>query len=168
MKTVAKKTDKKALIIFDLVVGILVGIFGGIVVPVLIFCLDPEFLTNIYIWITAIGLLLFFGLITYATAIRPLMLFKKSKEIQAETDGEYIYFYGNKEAKIPLKEMEGTSIDIQVPYLLSHEFIIHLVSEQYGKLIINVPNYGKYKLYYIANAKDVMYEIKNLIETKLN
>lgn len=167
MKPIAKKTEKKFLIIFDLVVGVLTGIFGGIIVPILIFCLDPSFLTNVYIWITALGLLLFFGLISYFASFRPLMIFKKAKSIQAETDGEYIYFHGNKEAKIPLKEMEGTSIDISIPYLLSHEFIIHFVSEQYGKVIVDVPNYGVYKLYYVSNAKDVMMDIKKLIEDNL-
>lgn len=167
MKTIARKTEKKFLIIFDLIIGVITGIFGGIVVPVLIFCLDPSFLTNIYIWITVLGLFLFFGLITYFVSLRPLMIFKKTKNIQAETDGEYIYFHGNKEAKILLKEMEGTSIDISIPYLLSHEFIIHFVSEQYGKVIINVPNYGKYKLYFVSNAKDVMMDIKKVIEDNL-
>lgn len=166
MKTIAKKTTKMTLIIIDLVIGILMTIIGFVILPVIMFTSEAELYKEPFMWGIVIVGMAFFGLVGYFANIRQLSLYKKSKEVQAETDGEYLYLYGNKEAKIPLKDMKEAEIDAVIPYMLSHEFLIHLVSDRYGKVVIKVPNYGKYKLYFISDVKETVQNIYSLIQSK--
>lgn len=164
MKVIAKKTERKALILINLVIGVLILGAAFIVLPLGIFLKDPELLKNVYLVVTVLIAMLFFGLVGYFGFIRQLVLFKKAPAIQAETDGTYLYIYGKKEAKIPLKDLAGGDAVEVIPYIMSYEFIIHLISEEYGKVVLKVPNYGKFKLYFISKARDVAVEFLELIQ----
>lgn len=166
MKVIAKKTKKIALVVIDLIIGIIMTLLGFVILPVIMFTSDAQLYKEPLMWIIVVVGMLFFGLVGYFANIRQLILYKKSKDVQAETDGEYLYLYGNKEAKIPLADMKEAELDAVIPYMLSHEFIIHLVSDKYGKVVIKVPNYGKYRLYFISDANETVQYIYSLIQSK--
>lgn len=166
MEVVARKSQKMGLVIIQFIVGILLTGVGFIIIPIVLFGSDPEAVKDPFIWLVALICMAFFGLVGYFADIRQLILFKKSPDVQAETDGEYLYIHGKKEAKIPLVDMKDAELDSVEPYVMSHEFIVHLFSERYGKVIIKVPNYGKYKLYFISESKAVVLKISNLVIEK--
>lgn len=155
MTVIARKTEKKAMLMLELAAGIIIMAAAVFVLPISVFSDDPTLLKNGYVWGAVIVGMLFFGLVGLFGFVRPFFLFRKLPQVQAETDGSYLYIYGKKEAKIHLAEMDGTYVNCETPYIMSSEFIAHLFSEQYGTVIIKVPNYGKYKLYYVARAKEV-------------
>lgn len=168
MKVLAQKTEKKILFIFDFIIGILIMIVGVVLLPVIIYTTDPELFKE---WIIILLLLIempFFILVGYFANIRQIFLYKKAPKIQAETDGQYLYLHGKQEIKIPLSDMKDAELDAVIPYRMSREFIIHLLSEKYGKVVIKVPNYGKFKLYFISGAEEVVQEIYRLIAEKNN
>ena len=159
MKTLVKKMDKLGLLKFVLIYYAVIYIALALVMPVTIVILDPTLFLNPTILCIVIGIALFFGLIGYFTFIRPYFVYKKLPNVLAETDGEFVYFHGKKEAKIPLKELKYAEVDVHVPYLFQpgflREFIIHIFSSNYGDVFLEVPNYGKFKMPFVANAEDV-------------
>ena len=78
----------------------------------------------------------------------------------AETDGEYLYIHTKKEAKIPLSEIEMATVYVDLPYslvnkeVLLYNLIVHLGSENYGTVILELPGHGNYKMRFAANAED--------------
>lgn len=164
MKVIARKTSKITLVIIDLVIGVIMMLGGFIILPVIIFTSDANLVQEPLAWALVAGEMVFFGLVGYFAYIRQLLLYKKSKEVQAETDGEYLYLHGNKEAKIPLTELKDAYIDSVVPYMLSYEFVLHLISDGYGKVVIEVPKHGTYKLYFISDVKETVQEMYALIQ----
>lgn len=167
MKVLAQKIQSKTLLTLELLVGAVIMAAAFVAMPIGTFYNNKELLTNGYVWAAVIVGMLFFGSVGFFLFIYPYLLFRKMPEVQAETDGTYLYIHSKKEAKIPLAEMEGTYLDAEIPYIMNSGFIVHLFSDRYGKVIIKVPGYGKYKLYFIANAKEVPAQIAALIESKL-
>lgn len=162
MRTLAEKTKMNTIILLDLVIGIVMLIGAVIVLPIGVFSIDKELLTNAFVWAVVLVAMLFFGVVGFWRYLRPFILFLKMPKVQAETDGEYLYLHSTKEEKIPLKDMKKAKIDVTIPYMLSHEFVIHLLSERYGKITIKVPKHGKFRLYHIANAQQAADEIAAL------
>ena len=117
-------------------------------------------------------IMLMFGLFAYFLFIRPYFIYRKSPDVLAETDGEYLYLYGKKQAKIPLSELEGASVFVSLPFLYSKEFIavlmIHLFSEQYGDLTLDVPGYGSYKLRFVSNVRETADELLTFLNESVN
>ena len=74
-----------------------------------------------------------------------------------ETDGEYVYIHGKKQAKIPLSDIEGAVVTYHLPFIYSTELIAvlltHLFSEKYGDLSLDVPGYGSYRLRFVSRVK---------------
>lgn len=167
MKVIAQKTTQATMLMAELIIGMVIMIAACIGLPIGAFYNNPELLSNGYLWGAVIVGMLIFGLIGFFGFIRPYVLFRKLPEVQAETDGTYLYIHSKKEAKIPLADMEGTYLDAETPSYMSRELITHLLSDRYGTVIINVPKYGKYKLYFIANARNVPACLLSLIESKL-
>lgn len=167
MEIIARKTRQTLVLKLHLIIGAVIMTAAFIALPIGVFSIDKEFFTNIYIWITVILAMLFFGCVGFFGFIYPFFLFRKLPDIQAETDGTYLYIHSKKEAKIPLAEMEGTYLDAEIPNLMNREFFVHLLSDLYGKVIIKVPGYGKFKLYYISDARSVPARLASLIESKL-
>ena len=167
MKTLVSKMNKLGLLKFVLIYYAVIYIALALVMPVTIVVLDPTLFLNPTILCIVIGIALFFGLIGYFTFIRPYFVYKKLPNILAETDGEYVYFHGKKEAKISLNDLSYCYIDVHVPHVFQHgfirEFIIHKFSSNYGSIILDVPSYGTVKLNFVANAQDVAKELLNYI-----
>lgn len=155
MTVLARKIKSSPALTLYLIVGAVIMGAAFLVLPIGVFTRTPELLTNPYMWGAVLIGMLFFGSFGYFLFLRPYFQFRKTPQIQAETDGTYLYIYGKKEAKIPLAQMEGTYLDASCPYMRSHEFLVHLFSEQYGTVIIEVPKQGKYKLPFVADARRV-------------
>lgn len=167
MEVIAQKAKSVTVLMIELITGAVIMLAAFIILPIHIFSIDKELLSNGFVWGVVIVCMLFFGSVGFFGFIRPYFLFRKLPDVQAETDGTYLYIHSTKEAKIPLAEMEGTYLNAELPYIMSRGFLVHLLSDKYGKVIINVPGYGKYKLHFIAGAYDVPARLAALIESKL-
>ena len=167
MKILVTKMDKLGLLKFVLIYYAIIYIALALVMPVTILVLDPTLFLNPTILCIVIGIALFFGLIGYFTFIRPYFVYKKLPNVLAETDGEFVYFHGKKEAKISLNDLSYCYMDVDVPYVFQHgfirEFIIHKFSSNYGSITLNVPSYGTVKLQFVANAEEVAKELLDYI-----
>ena len=159
MKILVSKMNKLGLLKFVLIYYAVIYIALALVMPVTIVILDPTLFLNPTILCIVIGIALFFGLIGYFTFIRPYFVYKKLPKVLAETDGEYVYFHGKKEAKISLNDLSYCYMNVNVPHIFHpgflREFIIHKFSSDYGTIVLNVPSYGTIKLKFVANAEDV-------------
>lgn len=167
MKAIARKTKRKTILRVELILGMVIMAAACVALPIGVFSIDLTFFTNIYIWGVLLLGMLFFSLVGFFCFVRPYFLFQQLPEVQAETDGTYLYIYSKKQAKIPLADMGGAYLDAHTPYMMSREFIVHLLSEQYGTVIIKVPKYGTYKLYFISGAAEIPHVIAALVKTKL-
>ena len=105
MKTLVSKMDRLGLLRFVLIYYAIIYAALALVLPVAILILDPSLFLNPTILGIVIIVVLFFGLIGYFTFIRPYIVYKKLPKVLAETDGEYVYFHGKKEAKISLNDL---------------------------------------------------------------
>ena len=80
-------------------------------------------------------------------------------EIQAEYDDEFLYIHSKKEAKIPLAELSYVQITAELPFLLHESFLreilIHLCSDEYGRIDLDIDGFGSYKLYFVPHAEDM-------------
>ena len=167
MKTLVSKMEKLGLLRFVLIYYAIVYIALALVMPITILILDPNLFLNPTILGIVILIVLFFGLIGYITFIRPYFVYKKLPNVLAETDGEYVYFHGKKEAKISLIDLSYCYVDVHVPYVFQQgfirEFIIHKFSSDYGSITLDVPSYGTVKMQFVANAQDVANELLEYI-----
>ena len=168
MKILAKKTKYLSVFVLELILGMIIMAAAIIGMPVGVYFLDSALFTNLPFVGFVMAVMLGFALVGYFFFVRPYLIYCKMPEIQAETDGEYLYIHSKKEAKIPFCAMDGAYINSEIPNFMSNEFIIHLLSEQYGNVVIEVPEYGKYRLYYVSNAQNVAREIISLAESKIN
>ena len=119
---------------------------------------DPSLLLDPYVLgVMLIGMLAF-GLGAYFLFVRPCFFYRKMPDVLAETDGEYLYIHGKKEAKIPLSKLESATVYVQLPYIYQKEFlsefIIHIFSEYYGTVILEIPGYGNFKMRFVSNAEE--------------
>ena len=168
MKLIAKKTVHHSMFVMELIWGMLITTAAVVVTPIWIMCVDITLFTNLPFVGFILAMMIIFSLASYFFFIRPYQIYRKMPEIQAETDGEYLYIHSDKEAKIPLAEMENTYVEPDIPSIVTNQFFIHLLSERYGNVTIDVPNYGKYKLYYVAHAEEVANSIVDIILEKID
>ena len=167
MKTLVTKMDKLGLLKFVLIYYAVIYIALALVMPVTILILDSSLFLNPTILGIVIGIALFFGLIGYFTFIRPYIVYNKLPQVLAESDGEFVYFHGKKEAKISLNDLSFCYMDVHVPHVFQHgflrEFIIHKFSSNYGSVTLDVLSYGSVKLQFVANVEDVAKELLDYI-----
>lgn len=168
MKVIARKTKYMTVLTLELILGAVMMAVSVIGVPIGMAYTDINLLLNPYGLGLTLAIMIGFTLVGYFSFVRPYQIYCKMPEVQAETDGTYLYLHGKKEAKIPLCDMEGAYIDSHLPNIMSSDFLVHLLSEQYGHIIIEVPNYGKYKLYFISRAQDAASVIIALADSRLN
>lgn len=168
MKVLAKKTRHFSILILQFILGMLTTTAVVVGLPAGIYYLDSSLFANLPFMAIILGIMGVFALVGYFFFMRPYQIYRKMPEIQAETDGEYLYIHSKKEATIPFAAMEGAYINAEIPNFMSRQYIIHLFSEQYGDVVIDVPNYGKYKLYFVSEAQDVAAMIVALAEEKIN
>jgi hypothetical protein len=159
--------EKMGLLRFVLIYYAVIYIALALVMPITILILDASLFLNPTILGMVIIAVLFFGLIGYFTFIRPYFVYKKLPNVLAETDGEYVYFHGKKEAKISLVDLSYCYMDVDVPHIFHpgflREFIIHKFSSDYGTIVLNVPSYGTVKMQFVANVQTVSKELLNYI-----
>jgi hypothetical protein len=141
----------------QLILGSVVMVAAMIALPVAMMMGDPSLLLNPYVLGVVLVGMLMFGSFAYFLFIRPYFIYRKLPDVLAETDGEYLYIHGKKEAKIPLSDLDGASTFVHLPFLYSNELIAvlltHLVSEKYGDLDLDVPGYGSYKLRFASDVR---------------
>lgn len=172
MKILVKKMNSFGILKVQMIVGSIVMVAAMIALPVTIMMGDSSMLLNPYVLgVVLIGMLMF-GLFAYFLFIRPYFTYRKSPEVLAETDGTYLYIHGNKEAKILISELEGTSTFVHFPFLYSNELVAtlltFLLSEKYGDLDIDIPGYGSYKLKFVSNVQEIADEFIAFINEEIN
>ena len=158
MNILVKKMSAFGILTVQMILGAVVMIAAMIMLPVGIGMGDPTLLTNPYIiGVVIIGMLMF-AAFAYFLFIRPYFLYRKLPEVLAETDGEYVYLHGKKEAKIPLSDFAGAVVTYHLPFIYSKEAIATLLtyfmSENYGDLSLDVPGYGSYKLCFVSKVQE--------------
>ena len=172
MKTLVEKISKPSLLAVELVAGSILMVAAMLLLPIGILCIDPALLLNPYVLgVVLIGMLMF-GLVGYFIFIRPFLLFRKMPAVQAETDGEFLYIHAKKEAKIPLAELTSATVYVELPYLLQKEFLdeilVHLFSEKYGNILLEVPGHGNYRMYFVSHVQETADELIRFIEKAMN
>lgn len=172
MKILVKKVANPVLLKLELILGVIIMAAAMIVLPVGVISIDVNLILNGYVLGVVLVGELFFGLVGYCIFIRPFLLHRKLPEIQAETDGEFLYIHSKKQAKIPLAELNQATIYVELPYLIQKEFIseflIHLCTEKYGKLILEIPGFGTYKMYFVSYVQDTADNLIRFIDNKIN
>lgn len=168
MNTLVKKMEKLGLLKLEMIGGTVFMALAMLGLPVSILFLDASLYTEpMVIGVVAIGML-FFGLVGYFVFLRPYILYRKLPEIQAQTDGEFLYIHANKEAKIPLNQIGEATVRVDLPYILQkeflREFVIHLFSGEYGTVILEIPGIGNYKMRFVANVHTVADELIRYIQ----
>ena len=172
MKPLVKKITKFGLLKLEIIVGTLLMAASVIGLPVAIMVTDITLMSYPIVWgILAIGML-FFASVAFLCFIRPYLLYRKAPAIQVETDGEFLYIHTKKEAKIPLADLSDITVHVWLPYLYQKEFldeiVLHLFSEKYGDILLNVPGYGTYRMRFVSQVKDTADELVNFICDAVN
>ena len=173
MKVLVKKMEKLGLLRLVLIFYAIIMIALGFAIPITMIAIDITLMVNPTILALSIIDVLFFGSLGYFTFIRPYVIYRKLPKVLVETDDEFLYIHSIKEAKIPLTELKDAEVYVHVPYLFQpgflREFIIFIFSYNYGDVFLEVPNYGKFKMPFIANAEDAAHELGRFISTnKIN
>ena len=120
MTVLVKKMSKFAILKFEMIIGALIMVAAMVMLPVGIMAEDVSLILNPYVFgVVAIGMVMF-GLFAYFLFMRPYFLYRKLPEVLAETDGEYLYIHGKKEAKIPLSDIEYANTFVHLPFLYSN------------------------------------------------
>ena len=157
MKVLVKKMSSFAILKAQMIFGAIIMLAAMILLPAGIAATDASLLLNPYVLGVVVMGMLMFGAFAYFLFIRPALVYRKSPEVLAETDGEYLYVYGKKQAKIPLSDLEGAVVTYYLPFIYSKELVAvlltHLFSENYGDLSLDVPGYGSYRLCFVSDVK---------------
>ena len=138
----------------------------------MLFVLDPAAWAEPFV----IGFVIFvsfcFGAVGFFCFLDPYLLYRKLPEIQAEADDEFLYIHAKKEAKIPLSEINEISVRFELPNIYQkeflREFLIHLFSEEYGKVILEIPGFGTYKMYFVPHAKEASDKLFYFLQDVMN
>ena len=157
MKLLVKKMSSFGILKAQMIFGAIVMAAAVIAPPIGIAKTDASLLLNPYVLgVVAVGMLMF-AAFAYFLFIRPFFTYRKSPEVLAETDGEYLYIYGKKQAKIPLSDLDGAVVTYHLPFIYSKELIAvlltYLFSDKYGDLSLDVPGYGSYRLCFVSDVK---------------
>ena len=159
MNILVKKMSSLKILKVELIFGTIFCAIAMIAIPVSIFCIAPDLLREPIAWGIALGIVLFFGLVGYGLFVRPYRLYLKLPDVQMEYDDEFLYIHSTKEAKIPLADLTYVTITAELPFLLHESFLreilIHLCSDEYGTIDLDIEGFGNYKLYFVPYAKDM-------------
>ena len=172
MNVLVRKMSSLKLLKVELIFGIIFSAIAMIGIPVSIFCIVPDLLREPLAWGIVFGIILFFGLVGYGLFFRPYRLYLKLPDVQLEHDDEFLYVHGKKEAKIPLAELTYVNITAELPFLLHESFLremlIHLCSDEYGRIDLDIDGFGSYKLYIVPHAKDIESELLGFFDSVMN
>ena len=172
MKVLVKKMSNLGLLAVQLIVGVLLMLAVIIALPVSILAQDATLMENPYVLGFVIITMVIFALIAFFLFIRPYIVYRKTPETLAETDGEFLYIHADKEAKIPFASLSSATVRVELPFLYQKDFIreivIHLFSEQYGDLVVEIPDYGTYKLRFVPRVQETADEFIAFIYQAIN
>ena len=172
MNVLVKKMSSLKLLKVELILGTIFSAIAMIAIPISIFCLAPELLREPLAWAIVLGVVLFFGSVGYFIFVSPYRLYLRLPEVQAEYDDEFLYIHSKKEAKIPLAELTYVNITAELPFLLHgsfwREILIHLCSDEYGRIDLDIDGFGSYKLYFVPHAEDMESELFRFFDGVMN
>ena len=172
MKQLVKKISKTSLLMIELIAGSIIMAAAMLILPISIISIDPALLLNPYVLGIVVFGMLMFGLVGFFIFIRPYLLYRKLPAVQAEFDGEFLYIHSKKEAKIPLAALNEATVYVELPYLLQKEFLdeilVHLFSEKYGNILLEVPGHGNYRMYFVSHVQETADELIRFIEKAMN
>ena len=172
MKVLVRKMSSLKLLKVELILGTIFSTLAMIGIPVSIFCIAPDLLREPLAWGLAFCILLFFGLVGYGLFVRPYRLYLKLPDVQLEYDDEFLYIHSKKEAKIPLAELTYVNITAELPFIFHESFlreiVIHLCSDEYGRIDLDIDGFGSYKLYFVPHAKNMESELFRFFDGVMN
>ena len=172
MKVLAKKMSSLGLLRLKLIIGTITMVTAMISLPVGIAIIDAALLLNPYVLGTIIAGMLFFGLVAFFGFIRPYLIYNKSPDVLVETDGEFLYIHSKREAKILLKDIELATVYVSLPFLFQNDFleelIIHLFSENYGTVHLDISGYRSFKLRFVSNVQDTGDNLIRFIQASID
>lgn len=172
MQTLVKKMNSFGILKVQMIIGAIIMVAAMFVLPIGIAVADISLLCNLYVLGTIVVVMLVFGLSAYFLFIRPYFIYRKLPDVLVETDGEYLYIHGKKEAKILLSELGGTTTFVHFPFLFSNEILAvlltFLLSEKYGDLDLDIPGYGSYKLQFVSDVQTTTDELISFINKSIN
>ena len=172
MKPLVRKMDSLKILKVELIGGTIFSAIALLGLPIGIFCVAPELLTEPIAWVIVLSGMLFFGMVGYFLFVRPYRLYLKLPKIQAEYDDEFLYIHSKKEAKIPLSELTYVNITAELPFLLHESFLremlIHFCSDEYGRIDLDIDGFGSYKLYFVPHAKAMEGELLRFFDGVMN
>ena len=157
MKPLVKKMKRLGLLKLQIVLGTLIMAAAVIGLPVGIMVTDITLFAYPIVWGVMLAGILFFAFAAFIGFIRPYLFYRKTPDVLAETDGKYLYVHAKKEAKIPLADLSDATVHVWLPFLIDEgflaEFIIHLFSERYGDVVLDVPGYGTYRMRFATDVR---------------
>ena len=172
MNVLVRKMSSLKILKVELIFGTIFSAIAMIGIPVSIFCIAPDLLKEPLAWGIALGIMLFFGLVGYGLFVRPYRLYLKLPDVQLEYDDEFLYIHSKKEAKIPLADLTYVNITAELPFLLHESFLreilIHLCSDEYGRIDLDIDGFGSYKLYFVPHAKEMEGKLLRFFDGVMN
>ena len=172
MNVLVRKMASLKILKVELIAGTIFSAVAMIGIPISLFCVAPDLLREPLAWGIALGIMLFFGLVGYGLFVHPYRLYLRLPEVQMEYDDEFLYIHSKKEAKIPLADLTYVHITAELPFLLHESFLreilIHLCSDEYGRIDLDIDGYGSYKLYFVPYAKDMEGKLLRFFNDAMN
>ncbi|MGN0812270.1 MAG: hypothetical protein ACI4MQ_02020 [Candidatus Coproplasma sp.] len=156
MKDIAKKTDFKIIIYFELAIGILCYLLIAVVTGLIIYFAVTGGFANVDTVVTIIILAVFYLFFLFGGwwLIHRFIVYRKSPQRLIWADGENLYFYSKTERKAALS-------DVQFVFAAPETLFIHIFGGGYG--IVKITVSGKtYKVYFVDEANRVPDEIAAL------
>ena len=172
MNVLVRKMASLKLLKLELISGIVFSALAMIGIPVSIFCITPALLVEPLAWVIVLAAIIFFGMVGYFLFVRPYRLYHELPDVQLEYDSEFLYIHGKKEAKIPLVELTYVNITAELPFIFHQSFLremlIHLCSEEYGRIDLDIEGFGSYKLYFVPHAEYMESELLRFFNAVMN
>ena len=160
------------LLRFELIYGIVLMTAAVIGLPVGVYCIDPKLFEEPLMLVILGAGMLFFLLVGGLGYVRRYVLYKKTPEVLAEYDDKYLYLYGKKKAKIPLAKLTEVTVDVDTGFIIQASFlrrmIIHLLSDQYGDLVLDIDGFGTYKLRFVSQVEDTSNRVLRFLDNAMN
>lgn len=173
MRIFVRKISKLGPLKYRMIGITLVSLAATVGLMAVFTMVDISLWLNPVVLLVFLGGMLFFGSVAYFFGIRPYFIYRSLPEVLVEADGEFLYIHNRKEAKIALCDIDEVTVDVDLPYSLVQdrfweELILHLCSERYGTVILEIPGHGKFKIRFAANAQeagDSLFDfLKNVVE----
>ena len=172
MRVLVRKMRSLGILKLEMLIGAIVMAAVVILLPASIMMEDVSLILNPYVLGAVVIGMLMFGSFAYFLFMRPYFLYRKSPSVLAETDGEYLYIHGIKEAKILLSEISEATVFVKLPYIYSNEFVavllVHLFSEKYGDLGVESPGHGAYKLRFVSDVQAAANALTRFMEDEMH